>query len=84
MKTPTDPNLLERRRQNLIILDKIFLRASRKGYWGKVEMYFDDGILRPQFKIESTLRSDGKSEEEIDETLDAAMTPGYKPKTPPS
>jgi hypothetical protein len=70
---------MERRRRNLVILDKIFVRASRPGYWGKVELYFEDGELRPQFKIESTIRANGKNDGEIVELLDAAMTPGYDP-----
>ena len=66
---------IEHRHRNARILNRIFDRASRPGFWGKIEISFEDGKLRDHFKIESTLRTRDKNDEEIQEAISAVMDP---------
>jgi hypothetical protein len=65
----------ERHKKNLLVLDKIFLRASHPDYWGKVTLQFEAGRLRNVFNINSTIKVGEKADEELDGLLDATMGP---------
>ena len=70
---------MDRHKRNLLVLDQIFVRASRPEFWGKITLQFENGVLRNQFKIENNLRVGDKPDEEIGELLDASMVSGDIP-----
>jgi hypothetical protein len=63
----------EQYKRNLLVLDRILVRASGPHFWGKITLTFENGKLRDHFEIRSFLKGNGKSNDEIDDLLDDAM-----------
>lgn len=59
--------------RNMKLLAKILRRASAPAFWGRIELFIENGKLRDHFKIETTVKGKKHSTREIDEHLDVVF-----------
>jgi hypothetical protein len=60
-------------RRNTLNALAIINRLSTKGSFVKLELYFDDGVLRDQYKVDATLKQLKLSNDEFAKVLDATL-----------
>ena len=69
MSSPVDPKKMLRRAQALAILEA----CCKPGFYGTVEVFFEDGEPRGKYRLETTVQPETASPTEIEKKLDTFL-----------